>query len=353
MIEECKKSNNFQVSNVNDLKNDVVSLIFPSEEQWFSYDQHIKAGDPLNIKSTKEWSCLVDFFKDYFKSDPDKSLAIQGGRYGCAQLVKFYGPTHLSEFSLGKLSYMVQIAIDEDIIRYNKALLVLNPRFEYDIEEESFHMTLEEIKTNIIEVLKEAKNGIPLAQIPSHLKKKSLNQYHIAKFGFPKLKDLLQTIENIKIETKEAFQAYAFYESKIKLEDIVAEINTLEDVSQLEQHLFSKFGKIEWQDYGYSSLYEFLNLNHLRHKLLDYTFPREDKLDFHKPFAEANFTPLFLKESLERKNSIYEIGTTSEDQYHVKFVDDLLSESMPTERSQIRGSRLDPDATPFFLKIEA
>lgn len=50
--------------------------------------------------------------------------AIPGGRYGCAQFIKICGPPILSKLSLGRLAQMIQQAVQDDLLRYHKTLLV-------------------------------------------------------------------------------------------------------------------------------------------------------------------------------------------------------------------------------------
>ena len=59
---------------------------------------------------------------DYF----DNKKTIPGGRYGCVQFVKMFGPKSLEVCSLGKLSMFVQEAINRGLIRYHKTLLIKN-----------------------------------------------------------------------------------------------------------------------------------------------------------------------------------------------------------------------------------
>ena len=69
----------------------------------------------------------------FIYSPIDEGLrAIPGGRYGCAQFAKTWGPFELRQCSLGKLSQMVQKAISDDILRYQKTLLVWVESIEKD-----------------------------------------------------------------------------------------------------------------------------------------------------------------------------------------------------------------------------
>lgn len=106
-------------------------LIYPNNEEWVGLDQHSKFGDYLNIKGTEIWNEFLKFLEDYFTHKRPKRVrqadslkAIPGGRYGCAQFIKLCGPRSVKNCSLGKVSYMVQLAINEDLLRYQRTLLV-------------------------------------------------------------------------------------------------------------------------------------------------------------------------------------------------------------------------------------
>ncbi|CAG9335870.1 unnamed protein product [Blepharisma stoltei] len=354
LLEKCKNSQNYLISEIDDPQNESTTfLVFPREDQWFSYDQYIRTGDPLNMKNTHEWNTLIAFCESYYKTESEASTAIPGGRYGCAQLIKFFGPKLLQECSLGKLSYMVQLAIDEDVIRYQKALLVLSSTVENKIEDLKIDSKLEDIRKNIIEILKDEKAGLPLAQIPLHLKKRFSMHLDITKFGFSKLKDFLRTIKNVKVEKGATNQPFAFLSNEVTIEEIVSEILKFSDYTHLEEHLVSKFGCIDWNNYSSKSLDDFLFLNHLQPKQLEFNFTLENPLDLEKPFLAHNLPPIFLKSNQELKNSINEIETTSEEpenHHQLKFIYDLLSDEDLTENPKKKTSKLDPDATPFFSK---
>ena len=82
-----------------------------------------------------------DLFKDFYSflesyflgtGEEEKSLGklledrcIPGGRYGCAQFVKACGTAKLKSCSLGQLAQFIQFAINEDLLRYQRTLLVL------------------------------------------------------------------------------------------------------------------------------------------------------------------------------------------------------------------------------------
>ena len=95
---------------------------------WDKYEQEggtddCKFTDKNKIKSNKSRKS-IEVIKPSsilgpITSTVDESYrAIPGGRYGWAQFVKSWGPRELRNWTLGKLSQLVQKAINEDILRY-------------------------------------------------------------------------------------------------------------------------------------------------------------------------------------------------------------------------------------------
>lgn len=149
-------------------------IIYPAGESWMGVDQSTSDIDQ------ETYDVFINFLKEYFTEDlikfwdkydsilknegvehedklkkskkhrnsteaalskstglinyhhDDISRAIPGGRYGCAQFAKTCGPVELSKCSLGKLSQMVQKAITDDILRYQKTLLVWTESLDKD-----------------------------------------------------------------------------------------------------------------------------------------------------------------------------------------------------------------------------
>jgi len=155
------------------------------------------------------------------------------------------------------------------------------------------------------------------------------------------------------VEQSGTNQPYALLINGVAIDEIVSEILKFSDYTHLEEHLFSKFGSIDWDNYNCKSLDDFLYLNHLQSKQIEFNFTLENPLDLEKPFVAHNFPPIFLKNNQELKNSMNEIETTSEEpenHHQLKFIYDLLSDDDSTESPKKKTSKLDPDATPFFSK---
>lgn len=111
------------------------------------------------MKSSQEWTDFLNFISDFF-SQPGKS--IPGGRYGCAQFLKLCGPSSLKCFSIGKLSYLVQLAINDDILRYQRTFLIYT-KDQQPAEEGENSAKLQKVQQAILSLLKRNPEGFPLA----------------------------------------------------------------------------------------------------------------------------------------------------------------------------------------------
>jgi OST-HTH Associated domain/OST-HTH/LOTUS domain len=248
-----------------------VHVIYPKDEEWESKDQHIKEGDSLGVKNTPDWQAYVEFLSDYFSycKPGDDSRAIPGGRYGCAQFLKLCGNQKLRECSLGKLSYMVQLSIDEDLLRYHKTLLIWVPSSNKVSADKENQAKIITIQSTIAEILRDSREGMSLAQLPLYIRRKLSFSLDLAELGFAKLKDLLLTMPEVEIELRGANHPFAVYKSKRKrnreeeikkiLTEILSENTQGLPGPKLEILLNSKLGYfVNWAEYKCDGIYEYI-----------------------------------------------------------------------------------------------
>ena len=253
-------------------------LVYPNGENWSALDNHSKFGDYLNIKEAPEWKEFLRFLENYFApkgirrpKKEEEQKAIPGGRYGCAQFIKVCGPPLLRNCSLGKLSYMVQLAINEDYLRYQRTLLIWTTNNQGIISRTELLRKMQIIKSTIISLLEKSQDGVSLAQLPLHLKRSLNFPMNISELGFAKLKDLLATFPEVAIELRDTNHPFAVLCKDNKyipphIEDILACISaSLSEhkfglaEGKLEMQLVDKFGRVEWGAYRTASLAEFVN----------------------------------------------------------------------------------------------
>lgn len=251
--------------------------IYPNGEFWEALDNHSKNGDFLDIKATHQWQDFLKFLENYFthkgihRPKPHEDpKSIPGGRYGCAQFLKFRGPTSLKNCSLGKLSYMVQLAINDDYLRYQKTLLIWTINSQYKVPRNEMIKKIQGIKQATLAVLENNDEGVSLAQLPLYIKRLINFPLNVQELGYAKLKDLLGTFPEVTIELRNTNHPFAVLtkDSKISpplLEDVIFCMNNILsdkhiglDIRDLEAQIVNKLGKFEWSYYKAYSLAEFI-----------------------------------------------------------------------------------------------
>ncbi len=189
--------------------------------KWTAIDMNLKPGE-INQELFKEFYAFLEgYFLGTEEDDKEKAKGeercIPGGRYGCAQFVKACGTPRLKACSLGQLAQFIQFAINEDVLRYQRTLLIWNKnpmkQKKHEIsssdseavrkQKERMAQKLNITRQAIIEVLTENPAGLSLAQLPLHLKYKLPFPLDLNELGFVKLKELLITMtDQVKIELR-------------------------------------------------------------------------------------------------------------------------------------------------------
>lgn len=271
---------NFIVLDVMDaLTNQETKVVYPDGERWIALDNNLKVCEAQALRESEEWRVFVSFLEGYFapeeakqawrKAEEDK--AISGGRYGCAQFLKYCGPTSLQSCSLGKLSFMVQLAINEDLLRYQKTLLVWTPGSAKPTNEELAAERLRQVQQAVLEALRESSEGVSLAQLPMKVRALLPFPLDLSELGFAKLKDLLATIPAVRVELRGSnhpFAVFNCHSAKTSASDtdallsaikaIVSESHQPTPVAHLEVALAQRLGRaVNWNSFDCSNAGDF------------------------------------------------------------------------------------------------
>eukprot|EP00826_Nyctotherus_ovalis_P041933 TRINITY_DN4273_c0_g5_i3.p1 TRINITY_DN4273_c0_g5~~TRINITY_DN4273_c0_g5_i3.p1 ORF type:complete len:598 (+),score=145.78 TRINITY_DN4273_c0_g5_i3:692-2485(+) len=219
VVKDGKKSEyEFDVIEIYDTISDSKTYsIYPKGHRWLSFDMALKPSD-IDQELFKEF---VSFLEFYFLDEGDKTRledrCIPGGRYGCAQFIKACGTPALRACSLGQLSQFIQFAINQHMLRHQRTLLVWNTAplktrghevFSSDSEavrkeKERLKHKMNVVKQAVLELLAEKPSGLPLAQLPQHLKYRLPFPLDLNELGFLKLKELLATMaDQVKVDAR-------------------------------------------------------------------------------------------------------------------------------------------------------
>lgn len=318
---------NFWVKVLND-SNTETKAIYPVNEEWVSYDQYIKSGDVFKIKKTSDWAAFLAFFEEYFNIQSPEDQAISGGRYGCAQFLKNCSNWQLKKCSLGKLSYMVQLAIDEELLRYHKTLLIWVHALENRVKDDKNELYT--VKNAVVEVLKDSIDGVSLAQLPLFLKEKIQFELDLSKLGFAKLKDLICTIPDVEIVSKGKNHPFArlkkiIYPSPegltrfihLKLDEKDAEFT----LKTMEQEIFDTFGyTLLWSTYKLKNFAEFI----------------KQSADF-----QTTSTGKLIKKLIELKNFHSYTSSTNSESYSCGSHNNIITENLSNDLDQTKKTNID------------
>ena len=135
---------------------------------------------------------------------PPLTKAISGGRYGLAQLIKNFGPSGLSSLSMGKLSRLVQKAVDQGFLKYHQSFLIKTEELKKATKKETENAVsfdkvkqkVDQVFDKIVECLIENKNYKPVAQLSEVLSRKLGFKFDHKDFGYSKLTHFIE--ENCK-----------------------------------------------------------------------------------------------------------------------------------------------------------
>jgi len=128
--------------------------------------------------------------------------AISGGRYGMAQFVKYFGPFRLKSLSIGRLSKLVQKAIDLNLLVYYKTFILKKTETQNDSQKEVKRKSrsykeennlIMKFKQVLIESVYEMNNCLPLAQLSDTVSKKLDFKFDFREYGFDKLTQFIET----------------------------------------------------------------------------------------------------------------------------------------------------------------
>ena len=238
-------------------------VVYPVNEEWVSYDQYIKSGDLFQIKKTSEWTSFVSYFNDLYLEQYSEDKAVSGGRYGCALYLKKHSES-LCNCSLGKLSYIVQLAIDEDLLRYHKTLLVWTPAFDKKCKEDK--QSLIRIKRVVVDCVASCTDGISLAQLPGLLKDHDVSDAELSSLGYAKLKDLVVEIPDLELTLKGKNHPFVRVKKAKKpsleglLEFLLGAVQGRLSLLDAEMQVFDEFGYgLRWNSFGARNLEELLS----------------------------------------------------------------------------------------------
>jgi hypothetical protein len=130
------------------------------------------------------------------------SRAIPGGKYGCALMIKRCGPEMLKKKSLGRILALIKKSLEQGILNHYKTLLVKNKN-KSNVDSTVRQQKIYEYSRDVIELLKENKEGISLAQFKQYYSRKFAGkEMDLDDLQFSKLTDFLNTMSQFVVIEK-------------------------------------------------------------------------------------------------------------------------------------------------------
>ena len=239
------------------------SKIFKAGEQWKGLDS-IK-GDPFEVRKLECWDEFLEFCEDYFSKHFKQSISM--GRFGLALLVKYTGPDSLKFLSTGKIMYLINLAISEDLLRYKYPNLYWSKDFK--VLDNGLYGKLNEVKGCILKLL--AKAPIRLSAVKPLLKEKFNIDLQLKDFGYKKLKELLLSVPDIELDLDFVKLRPSSQLDSEKISDLIFDIIKDKEYgipeSVLEATLQARLNhSIDWSHYNVSSCLSFIQ-QYSRHSI--------------------------------------------------------------------------------------
>lgn len=231
------------------------SNYFKAGESWTGLDS-IK-GDPFDLKKLECWDEFLEFCEDYFANHFKQSISM--GRFGLALLVKHTGPDSLKFLTTGKLMYLINLAISEDLLRYKYPNLYWSKDFK--VMDNGLYGKLSIVKGCILKLI--AKAPVRLSAIKPLLKENFDIDLELKEFGYRKLKELLLSVPDIELEQDFVKLRPSSHLDSEKLSDLIFDIIKEKEYgipeSILEATLQARLNhSIDWSHYNVSSCLSFI-----------------------------------------------------------------------------------------------
>lgn len=217
-------------------------------------------SDFFLIKNSESYEEFVLFSESYFSAHFRQGL--QMGRFGLSLLIKHFGPESLKFLSIGKLIYMTNLALSDDLFRIHSRKIFWSKDFR--IMDPSTYTKFKALKKSIIEAVS-SDNKIKLSNLRQKLKIQKKLEINLHEFGYHKIRELIKSIPEIeisgqyfKLKTQKILDSEKIVEA---IEEIVKSKEYAITEAVLQVTLQAKLNhSIDWTDYNVSSCAEFIRV---------------------------------------------------------------------------------------------
>lgn len=228
---------------------------WPKGSRWKGLDSF--KADVFNIKRTDIWDEFVEFCESYFSNHFKQSIPM--GKFGLILILKYSGPTSLRYLSTGKLIYLINQSISEDLLRFNKTRLIWTNDFR--ILENTLYNELQLAKSSIISLI--SRSPLHICRLKPDLEKTYKISLNLPLLGYKKLKDLINSIPELKLKNGliklKAKKIPSHEQLKDLIESIVREkeYGITESVLNITLKSLLTYS-VDWKDYNVGSIIDFI-----------------------------------------------------------------------------------------------
>lgn len=228
---------------------------WPKGSKWKGLDSF--KADVFNIKRTDIWDEFVEFCESYFSNHFKQSIPM--GKFGLILLLKYSGPASLKYLSTGKLTYLINQSISEDLLRFNKTRLTWTNDFR--ILENTLYTYLQHSKSSILSLI--SQSPLHICRLKPVLKKSYNLSLNLPLLGFKKLKDLIHSIPELRIKDGLISLKAKKIPSHTQLKDLIdsivrdKEYGITESVLNITLKSLLTYS-VDWKDYNVDSIISFI-----------------------------------------------------------------------------------------------
>ena len=216
--------------------------------------------DVFSVKHSESYEEFILFSESYFSNHFRQG--IQMSRFGLSLLIKHFGPESLKFLSIGKLIYMTNLALSDDLFRIHSSKLFWSKDFR--IMNSSTYTKFKDLKKYIIEAVS-SDEKIKLSNLRQKLKDLKNFDINLHEFGYHKIRELMRSIPEIevsgqylKVKTRGVLNPDRIVEA---IEEIVKSKEYAITEAVLQVTLQAQLNQsIDWTDYNVGSCEEFIRL---------------------------------------------------------------------------------------------
>ena len=216
-------------------------------------------SDVFKVRNLECWYEFIEFCENYFSNHFKQSIPM--GRFGLITLIKQTGPESLRHLSSGKLIYLINLALKEELLQYRYPNIYWTKDFR--ILDNTLFSKLRTVKNCVVSLI--AQQPVRLSCLKKCIKAKFAVDLDHRVFGFSKLKEMVLSIPELELSSgfvRIRHNSLLDSDSLASLiNDIIKEKEYGITESVLQATLQARLShSIDWTQYNVQSCTEFIKM---------------------------------------------------------------------------------------------